>query len=269
MISSRRSGSDALAWWLVATGAVAALVLLTHVRPEVYGRLASTIFTPVVPRPGGAPGGGSGYALSAIHYTLLFTVTAFCLSLGAGIFIGLMRSMNSLVLRLPASIYVETMRGIPLLVILLATYFGLNRPFVVGDTTIHIGPFWAATLGIVVCYAAYMGEVVRAGIESIPRELVEAAYIEGTHAQVAFHVMIPLALRRMLPAIANEFIALLKDTSLISVLGITETTMAGRNFATSSLDYFRAYFYVALVYLAVTLILSKLFRLAESAWETH
>jgi polar amino acid transport system permease protein len=264
----------------VAAGALAALIVLPRIQPSSFDTLARNLFTPVLPAAadGGtlATGGsratlpltGTQVILSAFHWTLLYTVVSFTLSLGVGIIVGLMRSVESIWLRLPASIYVETIRGIPLLVLLFATYFSLNRPFEWGDRVIHIGPFWAATCGIVLCYGAFLGEVVRGGIESIPREQLEAAYIEGSHLQVAWHVTIPLALRRMLPAVNNEFVALLKDSSLLCVLGITEVTMAGRSMATANFHYFQTYAYVALVYLVITLLLSKFFRLVEKYWVT-
>lgn len=180
-----------------------------------------------------------------------------------GIVIGVGRVSRFAPFNLAASIYVETIRGIPLLVILFGIYYGANQ-FLSRDYKLDAFP--AAILGLTICYSAFMGEAVRAGIESIPPEESEAASLEGSRLQVLAYVTLPRALRTILPAAANEFIALLKDSSLISILAIREVTRAGQEYASAKFLYFETYTMVALCYMFLTLVLSRIVRVLERTW---
>jgi polar amino acid transport system permease protein len=115
-----------------------------------------------------------------------------------------------------------------------------------------------------VCYGAYMGEIFRAGIQSIPRGQMEAARSLGmTHTQAMSHIIIPQAVKVILPPIGNEFIALLKDSSLVSILAVSDLLRRGREFASETFSYFETYTVVALIYLVITLFFSKLIGLLE------
>ncbi len=263
MLSSKRSGSDALAWWVVALGAIATLWILRTNYPETFGPLARAVLPSQKPL-----NGQLVFVAGGRIKTVQYTITALFFSVIAGIMLGLMRTVRHAFLRLPASIYIEFIRGIPLLVLLFCTYYGLNRDFeVYGSVVVHVPRFWAAVAGLVICYSAYIGEIIRAGIESIPKEQIEAAFLEGGHRQAARYVILPLAIRKTLPAIGNEFIALLKDSALLSVIAIRELTLTAKNHATATFNYFETYLFVALIYLLVTLVLSKGVQILEKKWD--
>jgi His/Glu/Gln/Arg/opine family amino acid ABC transporter permease subunit len=230
LISSKRSGSDSLAWGVALGAALAGIPFLVWGLPALTGVDAKLgrLLADMLPRAWRAEDGRWAFAAGAMLTTVLYTGTALLLALLGGVAVGVARTMRSPWLRLPASIYVEFVRGVPLLVILLCAVFGLNRPIQVGGWTVHMSKFSAAVLGLAVCYAAYIGEIIRAGVEAIPKEVLEAAYLETGHWQVSTRVALPLAARKTLPAIGNEFIALLKDSSLVSVVGIHEMTLAAK-----------------------------------------
>jgi polar amino acid transport system permease protein len=115
-----------------------------------------------------------------------------------------------------------------------------------------------------VCYGAYMGEIFRAGISSIPKGQMEAALALGmTRRQALRKVILPQTVRIILPPVGNEFIALLKDSSLVSILAVSDLLRRGREFASTSFEYFETYTVVALVYLVLTLFFSKLVGVME------
>jgi polar amino acid transport system permease protein len=115
-----------------------------------------------------------------------------------------------------------------------------------------------------ICYGAYMGEIFRAGIQSIPKGQMEAALALGlTRSQAMRRIIIPQTLRMILPPVGNEFIALLKDSSLVSILAVSDLLRRGREFASTSFQYFETYTMVALVYLVMTLFFSRLVGLME------
>jgi ABC-type Fe3+ transport system permease subunit len=113
-------------------------------------------------------------------------------------------------------------------------------------------------LGLTICYGAYIGETFRAGIQSIPKGQMEAARALGlSRTQAMRHVIIPQAVRTVLPPVGNEFIAMLKDSSLVSVLAISDMLRRAREYASRTFAYFESYTLVALVYLMMTLIFSR------------
>jgi polar amino acid transport system permease protein len=122
----------------------------------------------------------------------------------------------------------------------------------------------SAVIAMSVCYGAYMGEIFRAGIESIPKGQMEAARSLGmSYPQAMIHVILPQAFKTILPPVGNEFVALLKDSSLVSILAVSDLLRRGREFASESFTYFETYTMVALVYLVITLFLSKLVSIME------
>lgn len=180
-----------------------------------------------------------------------------------GILIGVGRVSHHRPARLAASVYVETVRGIPLLVVLFMIYYGVNQFLPPGW---KLSAFAASVLGLVICYGAFMGEAVRAGIEAIPHEEIEAASLEANRWQVLRYVTLPRALRTILPAGANECISLIKDSSIISILAISELTRSGQEYANAKFLYFETYAMVALIYLGLTLLLSRGVRILEKQW---
>ena len=145
----------------------------------------------------------------------------------------------------------EINRGVPLLVQLFYIYYALGR-------IIQVPPMVSAVIAISFCYGAYMGEVFRAGILSVPKGQTEAARSLGFNSfQTMTLVILPQAMRTILPPIGNECIAMLKDTSLVSIIAVADLLRRGREFASQTFDYFETYTVIALVYLIITLLLSK------------
>lgn len=223
------------AWWLTFFGAIGIIVYLCVTKPEPYWRILQ--FLP-----------------DGVLVTFQVTVLSILLSLVLGLITGLGRLSRNRFINLVASTYVEIIRGIPLLVQLFYLYYALGRM----DIFKGLPPLAAAVLAMGICYGAYMGEVFRAGIDSIDKGQREAARSLGfNRAQTMLFVILPQAWRTILPPVGNEFIALLKDSSLVSILAVSDLLRRGREFASESFLYFEAYTMVALVYLVITLFLSK------------
>ena len=124
--------------------------------------------------------------------------------------------------------------------------------------------FVAAVIAMTVCYGAYLGEIFRAGIQSIPKGQMEAALALGmTRGQALRTVILPQTMRVVLPPVGNEFIALLKDSSLVSILAVSDLLRRGREFASRTFYYFETFTVVALVYLIMTLFFSRLVAVME------
>jgi polar amino acid transport system permease protein len=167
---------------------------------------------------------------------------------------------------------VELVRGVPLLVQLIIWYFAVpvmiqslgkswGLPFLEG---FQADPVAMAIIGLVFCYGAYMSEIYRAGIQSIPKGQMEAARSLGmTYFQAMRHVVLPQAVRVILPPIGNEFIALLKDSSLVSVVAVADLTRRGREYASMHFDPIEVWLLVALLYLIMTLFSARIVNWIE------
>ena len=154
-------------------------------------------------------------------------------------------------------VYVEFIRGIPLLVQLIFIYYALGRFF-------HIEGMIAAIISLSICFGAYMGEIVRAGIQAIPKGQMEAATALGlTRTQAFIHVILPQTAKVILPAIGNEFISMLKDSSLVSQLALADILRKGREYISRTFLSLETMLVVALIYLIFTLVLSRLVGLLE------
>jgi polar amino acid transport system permease protein len=192
-----------------------------------------------------------------ILVTFEVTVMSIMLALVIGLFTGLGRIAKNPLINGIASLYVEVIRGIPLLAQLFYIYFALGR-------IIQLPPMPSAVMAMSICYGAYMGEIFRAGIQSISKGQTEAARSLGmSSTQSMFHVILPQAIKTILPPIGNEFVALLKDSSLVSILAVADLLRRGREYASQTFAYFETYTMVALVYLMITLFLSKLISIME------
>ena len=226
------------AWRLAFFGAIAILVGLVVTKPDPYLEIIK--FVP-----------------DGVMVTFQVTVLSIMLALLIGLFTGLGRVSESRIINGTASLYVEVIRGIPLLVQLFYLYYALGR-------FIQLPPTTSAVTAMAICYGAYMGEIFRAGIQAIPKGQMEAARSLGmSRRQAMVHVILPQAFRTILPPIGNEFVALLKDSSLVSILAVADLLRRGREYASESFTYFETYTVVALVYLIITLFLSKLISLME------
>ena len=226
------------AWRIAFFGAIATVGYLIFFRPDPYRDIIA--FLP-----------------DGILVTFQVTVESIILALVIGLFTGLGRLSKNRIINGIASLYVEVIRGIPLLVQLFYIYFALGR-------FVNVPAMWSAVIAMAVCYGAYMGEIFRAGIESIPKGQMEAARSLGmSHSQAMTHVILPQAFKTILPPVGNEFVALLKDSSLVSILAVSDLLRRGREFASETFTYFETYTMVALIYLIITLFFSKLISIME------
>ncbi|MDM7915290.1 MAG: amino acid ABC transporter permease [Candidatus Eisenbacteria bacterium] len=197
------------------------------------------------------------YLLPAVPATLQITLAAFAIALVLGVAIGILRTGSHRPLRAAATVYVDALRGIPLLVQIFFLYFGLGR-------ILSLDRFPAGVLAIGIGYSAYIGETIRAGIQAVPAGQWEAARSLGlTTPQCLRHVVLPQAMRIVIPPVLNDFVACLKDSSLVSILGLRELTRAGREYYSATFSDFQTWTIVALLYLAMTLVLSRLSALLE------
>lgn len=238
LIPAKGDGASVSSWRIIFFGALGVILLLVLLKPDPYRSIITFI-----------PDG----ILVTFQVTLLAIVFATLIGLLAGFGqISRHKILNSI-----SMIYIEVVRGIPLLVQLFYIYYALGR-------FLKIQGMVAAVIAMAVCYGAYMGEIFRAGILSIPKGQMEASIALGmTRGQAIWKIILPQAVRVILPAIGNEFIALLKDSSLVSVLAISDLLRRGREFASTSFLYFETYTLVALVYLVLTLFLSRMVGLME------
>jgi polar amino acid transport system permease protein len=164
-----------------------------------------------------------------------------------------------------STLYVEVVRGVPMLVIILYMGFAITPALRnVSDGRIDLRGLPAAVIGLAFGYGAYLAEVYRAGIESIPHGQMEAARSLGmNYFQSMRYVILPQAIRVVLPPLGNDFIAMLKDSSLISVIAMPEVLQQGRLWISRNFRAFEGFNSVALVYLVMTLLLSLLVRFIE------
>ncbi|MBN1202849.1 MAG: amino acid ABC transporter permease [Anaerolineae bacterium] len=198
-----------------------------------------------------------------IFLTLRVTFLAYGLALAIGLFVGLMRVSNNPVIYAISTLYVEVIRGIPLLVILLYAGFVIS-PWIRDHTPVELSDEWEAIIGLAFGYGAFIAEIFRAGIQSISRGQMEAARSLGmSYPQAMRHVILPQAVRVVLPPLGNDFIAMLKDSALISVLALPDLLQFGRLYISRTFRAFEGYNTVAILYLLMTLFLSLLVRLIE------
>ncbi len=194
----------------------------------------------------------------------VLTVQITSISVMCGVLIGLFVSLGKLssskFLHYPAVTYVDVIRGTPLFVQILLVYFGF--PSLCSDIfgmSVRLSPMFAGVLVCSVNSGAYVAEIFRAGIISIDKGQWEAAKSLGMPPKMVMRlVVLPQAFKRIVPPLGNEFIILLKDTSLLSVIGVTELTRRGQLYVSVTFEAFTVYIGVALVYLGMTLAISKL-----------
>ena len=190
--------------------------------------------------------------------TLAATVVAFTLGVILGIGVALLRLSRRLAFRHIGDLYVEVVRGTPFLVQVTIAYFGV-APLVGLDDKFFVG-----TLALGIFAAAYMGEVFRAGIESVDRGQVEAARSLGlSRTQALQHVVFPQAFKRMIPPLTGELIALTKESSLLFAIGVVEMMAVARQVGADTYRNFEALLVVAAMYLTITVPLSLLARRLE------
>jgi polar amino acid transport system permease protein len=203
------------------------------------------------------------YLIPALPATLAITVAAFVLAVILGLVISLLRLSGWAAFRRLAKVYVDVLRGVPLLVQIFFIYFGLGR-------ILQLDRYMAGVLAVGICYSAYLAEIFRSGIAAIEKGQHEAALSLGmTRFQVMRHVILPQAARIIIPPAANEFIASLKDSSLVSIIGMRELTRAGREYYSQYFVDFQTWLAVGILYLVMTLGLSRIVALLEKKYRVH
>jgi polar amino acid transport system permease protein len=249
-------------WWVSALIIIVILFIYAVLTNQGY-REAFDIM--IFGRPNSA-------ALEGILLTIRITLVAFAVAGVLGLLTGLARVSHNVIFSNVATFYVEVVRGIPLVVLMLYCAFVLLPVVIDGlislGNTLHLGFLSGielrsisfevrAIIALAFGYGAYEAEVFRAGIQSIERGQMEAARSLGmTYFQSMRHVILPQAIRRVLPPLGNDFIALLKDSSLATVLAVPELTQLGRIQRSSTFQVYEVFNTVAILYLSMTIILS-------------
>jgi polar amino acid transport system permease protein len=248
-------------WWLVAAGAIAVALGIAILVSPLYGQVFSTV-------------------AQGIWITVWVSLVAFLLASALGLVLAIMSRSEYMPVRQAARFYVEIMRGIPLLVLLFYIAFvgvpgivslwnlitqplqnaGLMDPLLVRDFSL----LWRAIIALVLAYSAFLAEIFRAGIQSVDAGQIEAAKALGLRRFARFRLIVmPQATRTILPPYGNDFIAMIKDSSLVSVLGVVDITQMGKVYASGSFRFFETYSVVAYIYLILTVSLSLLLRWVE------
>ncbi len=231
-IPDPRNTSIFQAWNIAFVLAVGSLIALCTLKPDPYWNVMK--FVP-----------------DGLLVTFEVTIMSILLAIPIGLLTGLGKLSRNRAINLIASTYVEVIRGIPLLMQLFYIYYALGA-------ILQVSPIVAAVASLSFCYGAYMGEVFRAGILAVNKGQTEAARSLGFNRfQTLVIVVLPQAMRTILPPVGNECIAMLKDTSLVSIIAVADLLRRGREYAAQTFEYFETYTIIALVYLIITLILSK------------
>ncbi len=246
----RRDDKADFPYWLVAVVLIGLWLGIEVLRSEIYSQIMTTLWR-------------------GIGVTLLVTVVSFFSASALGLLLALGERSKWIVLRQICRFYIEVVRGVPIIVLLLYVAFVLAPALV--DLRNWLGGFlgleeirtrsfpllWRAVLALMIAYSAFIAEVFRAGLQSVPEGQVEAAKALGLGSWHRFRfIVFPQAIRTILPPLGNDFVALVKDSSLVSVLGVLDITQLGKVAAAGNFRYFETYNMVALVYLAMTITLS-------------
>jgi polar amino acid transport system permease protein len=208
---------------------------------------------------------GMGITLQVSVYAILFGILI-------GLCGGLARISSNPTLKWLSLVYVEIIRGSPLLVQVYIWYFVIGtmiNQILSRQGIQQIAPMGYGVAALAFCVGAYITEIVRAGIQSIHRGQIEAARTLGmTYAQAMRYIVLPQALRRILPPLAGEFISLVKDSSLLGIIAVRELLKATREIVTTSLQPFELFFTCAVLYLVMTFTLSMCVRYLERRMST-
>ncbi len=256
MISARENDKD-FPWWLVFTAGLSAYLFYRILTNDLYTQIQATL-------------------LKGAGITVFVTLVAFALASGMGLLLALGSMSRFVVLRQLARFYIEIIRGIPILVLLLYVAFVLAPAMVQGwnwlAAMIGLDPvrtrdfslLWRAIIALSIAYSAFIAEVFRAGLQAVDPGQIEAAKALGLSGWQRFrHVIFPQAFRTILPPLGNDFVAMVKDSSLVSVLGVADIAQLGKVTAAGNFRYFETYNVVALNYLMMTITLSLLLRRLE------
>jgi len=245
-------------WWLLFTVIIGLLLSWNIVSDQGYTRIFNTLS-------------------NGLWVTIGVTLMAFFLATVIGLLVALAGFSRFTLIRQLATFYVEIIRGIPVLVILFYVAFvgapeliklynwvlqGLiEHGFVTAARTRDFSMIWRAIFALTISYSAFLAEVFRAGIQEVDKGQIEAAKALGLTGWQRFRFIIfPQAIKKILPPLGNDFVAMIKDSALVSVLGVQDITQMGKVFSASTFQFFETYNVVAFMYLALTLSLSLMIR---------
>ena len=228
---------------------------------------------------------------AGLGVTITTTLIAFVFALALGLLTGLGRISNNTFARNLATLYVELVRGIPMLVLIFfialvgvpAVVRGVNAlgtglmelgldkiGLALASTKNELPMNTRAVIALSVTYGAFLAEIFRAGIQSIGRGQMEAARSQGmSYWQAMRYIILPQAIRNVLPALGNDFISMLKDSSLVSVLAVRDITQIARLYAGRTFQYEQSYITLAVLYLTMTVLLSLLMKYIEKRIEKN
>ncbi|MBD0864790.1 MAG: amino acid ABC transporter permease [Rhodobacteraceae bacterium] len=244
-------------YWLVAVVLLGLFFLYRIISDDLHAQILTTLF-------------------KGVRITIFVTLVSFALASTVGLLLALGTGSKWLFVRQVVRFYVEIVRGVPIIVLLLYVAFVLAPAMValwnwavvrVGIEPLQTRDFsllWRAIIALMIAYSAFISEVFRAGFQSVDDGQVEAARALGLNRWQRFRlVVLPQAFRTILPPLGNDFVAMVKDSSLVSVLGVLDVTQLGKVTAASNFRYFETYNVVALVYLTMTIGLSLVLRHLE------
>jgi polar amino acid transport system permease protein len=258
---SQIAGEGDFPYWLVALSVIGAVIAAVIITSDLYSQVFHIV-------------------AAGLGITVLVTLIAFALATGLGLAIALLGLSDYRPLRQVSRFYIELIRGVPVLVLLFYIAFvgapafvyawnflaaplvreGLIAPLLVRDVSL----MWRAIIALMIAYSAFIAEIFRAGIQSVDKGQVEAAKALGLSRFQRFRFIIfPQALRVIFPPLSNDFVSMVKDSSLVSVLGVADITQMGKVYASGSFRFFETYSIVAYVYLVLTISLSLALRRIE------
>lgn len=258
---SQDAPDDDFPWWLLALAVIGIGLAILIATNDLYTQVFRTVSR-------------------GVQITVFVTLVGFAMASLLGLLLALMALSGSVVLRQVARFYVEVIRGIPIIVLLFYIAFvgapglvwlinamtwpaqqaGWMEPLLVRDISL----LWRAILALMIGYSAFIAEVFRAGILAVDKGQIEAAEALGLSPFQRFRfIVFPQAIRTILPPLGNDFVAMVKDSSLVSVLGVADITQMGKVYASGSFRFFETYSIVAYIYLILTIGLSLALRQLE------
>jgi polar amino acid transport system permease protein len=241
-------------WWLVAMVAIIATLTVAILLSQDYQEAFENIF-PIPLR-----------VTEGILMTFYLTFGSFVVAMALGLVIGLARVSKNPLMNNVAATYIEFVRGIPMLVFIFVVAFVLVPDFaaLISQPSRAFPQALRGGIALILFYAAFIAEVFRAGIQSVPREQSEAGRALGLRdRQIMRRIVLPQAVRNMFPALGNDLISLMKDTSLVSILAVREVTQMARLYAGGTFRFRESFFILVVIYVVLTLALSLILRWYE------
>lgn len=202
--------------------------------------------------------------MGALGKTLLLTLLSLIFAMVIGMIFALMNVGKNRVLNLIGTVYVDAVRGVPLIVLVYFIYFGVPAGMKTIFSEFRLTALQAGTIALAMNCGAYMAEIIRAGIESVDKGQMEASRSLGlSYGKSMRLVVLPQAIRTMIPSIINQFIITLKDTSILSVIGIPELTNMGKTISGNTFKSLETWAIVGVMYMVVIVTLSKIAKRIE------